>query len=239
MEEIVPFDGKLLTLRLKNKKANRNDLICQPEITFTRNQLSYFEKLGTIPKEYLDQINSVLAAPSFKGKNFLKGQRYSDCLVDFGVSEFATLKQACKASNISISDLCSLDHISYKTISRYKKEKLIPKDLLEKMNRRLRMIKQVNDTKNDDTKVEIAIPEDQKIEIKTNIRSLSTVVKDIKNVVRCNGEANLNLHDIPKRYGCDVETFVQSVFSLISSEGYVVFTTYSNGKPIFTLSEPM
>lgn len=41
---LIPFDGKLLTAKLHNRKANRNDLINHPSIMFSSNQLTYFEK---------------------------------------------------------------------------------------------------------------------------------------------------------------------------------------------------
>ena len=96
-----------------------------------------------------------------------------------------------------------------------------------------------------ETKVEAEVPVEEvrktKVEVKpkTADSNFAKVVQNLKKVVHCNGEANLNLNNIPERYECDVETFVNSVFSLISSESYVIFTTYSNGKPVFTLSEPM
>ena len=70
-------------------------------------------------------------------------------------------------------------------------------------------------------------------------RDFAKTVQKLKTVVRCNGEANLNLNNISGRYDCDLETFVNSVFALISSEGYVIFTTYNNGKPVYSLGESM
>lgn len=240
----IPFDRKLLTLRLKKRNANRNDLINHPLITFSCNQLSYFESIGTIPEEYLDQINKALSDPNFKGSSIQKGYKYTGHLVDFGPSEFFELKQRCKKLNISVTDLCGYDHIAYTTLTKYKKERHIPSDLFEKLNTRLSIMERTDKA---EEKVVEEVPEETKVEIKTPVKvesrklesDFTKVVKNLKNVVRCNGEANLNLVNIPERYDCDIETFVNSVFSLISSEGYVVFTTYSNGKPIFTLGEPM
>lgn len=240
----IPFDRKSLTLRLKKRNANRNDLINHPSITFSCNQLSYFEGIGTIPEEYLDQINKALSDPNFKGANVEKGCKYNGHLVDFGPSEFLELKNRCKKIKISVTDLCGYDHIAYTTLTKYKKERHIPSDLLEKLNTRLSMLERINKT---EEKVVEKVPEAPKAETEVTVKveskkaysDFAKVVQNVKNVVHCNGEANLNLNNISERYNCDIETFVNSVFSLISSEGYVVFTTYSNGKPIFTLGEPM
>ena len=95
-------------------------------------------------------------------------------------------------------------------------------------------------------KVVEKVPEETKVEIKAPVKvesekvysDFAKVVQSLKKVVRCNNEANLNLDNISGRYDCDIKTFVNSVFSLVSSENYVIYTTYSNGKPVFTLGEP-
>ena len=239
----IPFDRKLLTLRLKKRNANRNDLINHPLIKFSCNQLSYFENIGTIPEEYLDQINKVLSDPNFKGSNVEKGCKYNGHLVDFGPSEFFELKKRCKKIKISVTELCCYDHIAYDTLTKYKKERHIPSDLLEKLNTRLSMLERINKA---EEKVVEKVPEAPKAETEVTIKvesekvysNFAKVVQSLKKVVHCNNEANLNLDNISERYDCDIKTFVNSVFSLVSSENYVIYTTYSNGKPVFTLGEP-
>ena len=247
----VPFDKGIFATRLKNKRVSSNDLLNQPCVEFTKNQLMYYKKAGVIPKKYLDQIETALENISFKDCKSYTGRKYSGTLVDFGPSEYRDLNERCKKLKTSLTNVVCLEHISTQTIYKYKKERHIPSDLLDQINRRLRMIETENaqvevvEEPVAETKVEAEVPVEEihktKVEVKpkTIDSNFAKVVQNLKKVVHCNGEANLNLNNIPERYECDVETFVNSVFSLISSESYVIFTTYSNGKPVFTLSEPM
>lgn len=247
-KNLIPIDRKQLTKRLQSKKANRNDLINQPVITFSFNQLMRFEQTGMIPKEYSDQIESVLSNPNFKGKQVIRGQKYNGSLIYFGPSDFHDFKERCKKVNISVNELLMYEHVASTTLRKYRNDRHIPSDLFEKLNTRLSMIEKaykveekVAEKVPEETKVEIETP--GKVEVKAELKKVTydftKVIQNIKKVVHCNGEANLSLNNISERYDCDVETFVNSVFSLVSGENYVIFTTYSNGKPVFTLSEPM
>ena len=247
----VPFDKGIFATRLKNKRVSSNDLLNQPCVEFTKNQLMYYKKAGVIPKKYLDQIETALENISFKDCKRYSGRKYVGTLVDFGPSEYRDLIERCKKMNTSLTNVICLEHISSQTIYKYKKERHIPSDLLDQINRRLRMMETENaqvevvEEPVVETKVEAEVPVEEvrktKVEVKpkTADSNFGKVVQNLKKVVHCNGEANLNLNNISERYECDVETFVNSVFSLVSSESYVIFTTYSNGKPVFTLSEPM
>jgi len=247
-KNLIPIDRRQLTKRLQSKKANRNDLINQPVITFSFNQLMRFEQTGMIPKEYFDQIESVLSNPNFTGKQVVRGRKYNGTLIYFGPSDVHDLKDRCKNVNLSVTELLNYEHVASDTFRRYKNDRHIPSDLLEKLNTRLSMIEKAHKA---EEKVVEKVPEETKVEIETPVKTevkaepkkvtydFAKVIQSIKKVVHCNGEANLNLNNISERYDCDVETFVNSVFSLVSSENYVIFTTYSNGKPVFTLSEPM
>ena len=124
-ENLIPFERKMLTQRLKKRDANRNDLINHPLITFSSNQLSYFESMGSIPEKYFIQINKVLSDPNFIGKHVPTGQRYSGMLVDFSSSDYTNLRQRCKKINISFTELLNIEHISTETIRRYKKDRNI------------------------------------------------------------------------------------------------------------------
>lgn len=246
---LIPFDRKQLTKRLESKKANRNDLINQPLITFSSNNLKYYENIGFIPKEYFEQIDKVLSDPDFKGRNIAKSTRYSGNLLYFGPSDFHDLKERCKNAKISITQLLDYEHVAFSTLSKYRKDRHIPSDLLEKLNTRLSMIERNNNAEPEVIVEEV--PEETTVENPTVVKKevkpepkkfdsdLRKVIQSIKKVVHCNGEANLHLDNISERYDCDIETFVNSVFSLVSCENYVIFTTYNNGKPVFTLSEPM
>lgn len=249
----VPFDKGIFATRLKNKRVSSNDLLNQPCVEFTKNQLMYYKKAGVIPKKYLDQIETALENISFKDCKSYSGRKYVGTLVDFGPSEYRDLIEKCKKLKTSLTNVVCLEHISTQTIYKYKKERHIPSDLLDQINRRLRMMETENaqvevvEEPVAETKVKAEVPVEEVRETKTetvpvvkpNEDKRARVIQNIKRVVRCNGEANLNLDDISYRYECDIETFVNSVFSLVSSENYVIFTTHNNGKPVFTLSEPM
>lgn len=262
---MVPFDNGVFTTRCKMKHISCNDIINHPSISFNKTQLVYFKQKGFIPKEYNDQIEEALQDSNFTGYKDYRGTKYIGSMIEFGPSKRNELKERCKKLNTSISNIASLEHISLQTIARYKKERQIPSDLLEKLNRRLSMMeKEGNNKPSEETVIENEpankvdtdstvslnikeleskpetkqVPHISVIENKMSNNSLEKVVQSLKKVVHCNGEANLNLDNISERYECDLETFVNSVFSLIS-ENYVVYTTYSNGKRIFTLGEPM
>lgn len=263
-QNMIPFDKGVFTARCRLKHISCNDIINHPAVSFNKNQLVHYKQKGFIPKEYYDQIEEALKDSNFIGYKDYRGTKYIGNMVNFGSSERNEFKERCRKLSTSITNIASLEHISLQTISRYKKERQIPSDLLEKLNRRLTLMEKEVDNKpseeliieneqvnkvNADSIKTLSIKELENktemkhiphvsVEIKTNNDGIEKVVRSLKKVVHCNGEANLNLDNISDRYECDLETFVDAVFSLIS-ENYVVYTTYSNGKRIFTLGEPM
>lgn len=237
---IVPFDKVIFATRLKAKRISCNDLINHPCIEFSKTQLLYFKKTGMIPKRYLDQIDNALDNINFKDCKRYHGRKYSGELIDFGTSEYNGILERCKKLDISFTNVLNLEHVSPQTVNKYKKERHIPSDLLEQINRRLKSMEtEVVEKPVEEIKVETPIKKIEYTKISVDDHIGKRVIQNLKNVVRCNGEANLNLDNISTRYNCDIETFVNSVFSLVSCENYVIFTTYNNGKPVFTLGEPM
>ena len=231
---IIPFDKDQFNARLKSKKINRSDLICHSSITFTSMQLRYYERQGMIPKNYYEEIEAALSDEELKGSNKV-GQKYYGSLVDFGYSEFYDLKNRCKKLNVTLTDVCTLNHLSYTTLLRYKKERHIPSDALAKINRKLDEIEIQNSYKSvqdPETKTEEYMAEQSLYQ-----KDINEVADTITMVMRCNGEANLNLSNIQERYGCDTETFVNAVFYLVSNNGCAIYTTYNNEKPSFSLGE--
>lgn len=243
-DTMVPFDKQIFASRLKFRKISRNDLLNHPSVTFTKNQLNYYEKMGTIPKPLYDEIEMALSDTEFRIAKNYKGHRYVGNLVDFGPSEYFEIKKQCKNLNVSLVNLCSLERISYETIRKYKKERQIPNDLLEKIHRGLAaMAKENVEELQNEKVVDIESVKEPSQNTTPNTEVFANdcfkIADTLKLIIKCNGEANLNLCGIENRYNCDLETFVNSVFSLISNDGYVIFTTYNNGKPVFSLGEPM
>ena len=242
-KDTMPFDAKVLSSRMKNKNINVNDLVNYSGVTFTKNQLQYFKANGQIPKQYYEEIEVALADPNFKGNHYSTGIKYTGELVDFGITEYDALAKRCKKLGMSVTDLLSIEHVGPDTLTRYKKERHIPSDLLEKLNRRLNMMEaSMQEEPKEELKPDILNPSIvPTVEIDLKFRKyepdIDRISRKIKMVIHCNGEANLNLNNIYERYDCNLETFVNSVFNLVSNDGYVIFTTYNNGKPVFSLGE--
>ena len=246
-KQMMPFDKGIFFNRLKARHMTCNDLINHPSVTITRTKLNYCQKTGTIEKEYYDQIEAALSDLNYRGCKSYTGTKYYGSFVDFGTMEYDKLNKRCKNVGTCLTNVISLEHVSPQTIHHYKKERHIPSDLLEKINNRIRLIQKEKDSKLIEEEKPVKTEPEVKVEptetVKSNTKVLNSDYKKIssklKTVVHCNGEANLNFSNITERYECDLETFVNSVFSLVSSEGYVIFTTYNNDKPVFSLGEPM
>ena len=114
--DMVPFDSGILSTRLKTRKMSYVDLVNQPSVNFTRNQLFYFKRRGEIPKEYSDQIEEALI--NFNPMRSKCGlyHRYNGEMVAFGASELNELKEKCKKFNTSLTHVLNVEHISSETL---------------------------------------------------------------------------------------------------------------------------
>lgn len=258
-QSMTPFDKCIFNSRLKTRKISCNDLINHPSVTFSKNQLSYYKRIGMIPKSYMDEIENALSDTKFFNTKCFRGTKYIGNLVDFGPSEYSRLMTKCKSLGTSMMNVLSIEHIAYDTLIKYKKERHVPSDLIEKIERRLNMmeeerkpseiveepkvesdpIEEVNEEIIEEKHTPMFLEAEKAFKTYKYKPDYTNIINKLKMVIHCNGEASLNLNNIPERYDCNLETFLCSVFSLVSNEGYVIYTTYNNGKPIFSLGESM